>query len=256
MTTNPTIPSRSPADSSQLSGLLSVAIRKTLEEVHCQLPAKVISYNRATNRAMVQPLINVQMTSGEVNSRAQIASVPVLALGGGGFCMTFPLAAGDIGWLEASDRDISLFMQSLSESKPNTFRIHDFSDARFIPDAFYKYTFPTSDSGKMVIQSYDGTVKITLSPNSVDVEAPTQITMKAPTVNITAATLMTLNAAVLDLQIGALSMTDQSGGSSGTASISIPVNMTDGCVINGVTQQSHKHTGVQTGPGTSGGPTN
>jgi len=178
--TNSNIPSKNPADESTLTGMLNTVLRKNAMSTDGQLPAIVISYDRVKNVACVRPLIDIVGTGGQTIQRAQIAAIPVLALGGGGFCVTFPLVAGDTGWIQASDRDISLFMQSLKESKPNTLRIKDFADARFIPDSFRKYTYDNShDSAAMVIQSWDGSVKITLQPGSVNI--------KAAAINITGA---------------------------------------------------------------------
>lgn len=179
------IPSRDPADDGHLAGTLRIAFRKEAMKFDVQLPAKVVSYNRTTNRALVLPLIMAIDTSGRPLQRATIASVPVLALGGGGFCMTFPLVPGDLGWIEASDRDISLFMQSLSLARPNIFRLHNFSDARFVPDAFNRYTFDSADTTAAVIQSFDGTVKISLAPGIIKMKATT-VEFDATTINANA----------------------------------------------------------------------
>lgn len=185
------IPSHDPADAGSLAGTLRTVLRKYSQDLHGQLPALVISYDRVSNTAMVQPLVNTVNTAGKVVPRAQIAKVPVLALGGGGFCLTFPLKKGDVGWIEASDRDISLFMQSLQSSRPNTFRMHSFEDARFVPDAFRQYTFDTTDdSAAAVLQSYDGTVKITLAPGVININATA--------VNVNATTFTVNGKSVLD----------------------------------------------------------
>ena len=188
--TNPIIPSHDPADRDSLAGVLKLAFRKSLESTDGQLPCEVISYNRTTNRALVQPLISIVLTSGQPIIRAQIASVPVLSLGGGGFAITFPLQKGDKGWIEASDQDISLFMQQMQQSKPNTFRIHTFEDGRFIPDAFAQYTFNNADAANMVIQSYDGTVKITLGTSVINVNAPT-VNVNGTNINLIGGTNLT-----------------------------------------------------------------
>ena len=191
--TSPNYPSKNPADEGSLAGTLNTAMRKLLQKLDGQLPAKILSYNRTTNRATVQPMIDLISTAGDNLMRAQIVSVPVLAIGGGGYCINWPLGNGDSGWIEASDRDISLWMQSLAEAVPNTFRMHSFEDSRFIPDVFYKYTFDEEDdAGNMVIQKLDGTVKITLGPNTINVEASAVINLTAPTINIAASTEITL----------------------------------------------------------------
>ena len=179
-----TIPSRNPADDGPMAGVLKVVARKNAENTDGQLPAMVIDYDRTLNTATVLPLIDRVQTNGEVMPRAQLASVPVLALGGGGFCITFPLQPGDFGWIEASDRDISLFLQNMAESAPNTFRIHSFDDARFIPDVFHQYTYSDDDAGNMVIQSLDGMTKLAIGPGIVVVKADS-VSVTSASVTIT-----------------------------------------------------------------------
>lgn len=238
--TTPTIPSVDPADKGSLTGLLNTSQRKAALAHQGQLPAVVISYSRATGRATVRPLISMLTTAGKLIPRPSIASVPVLALGGGGFCLTFPLKAGDLGWIEASDRDISLFMQNMADSAPNSLRIHNFADGRFIPDAFAAYTFDAADDGSsMVIQSYDGTVKIALDTDA--------LRFKAPTINMQASTLFTVTAPAISL--------NQTGGGAGATFTGAPVVMPD-AIINGVRQSIHKHGNVENGNDVSNGPQN
>lgn len=214
---NPVIPSRNPTDDGSLAGLLKIVLEKSLRSTDVQLPCEIVSYNRVTNRAIVRPLINLVATSGAKVSRAQIASVPVLALGGGGFCITFPLVAGNKGWIEASDRDISLFLQAMAQTAPNTQRMHSFEDGRFIPDIFGAYTHNATDDGAMVIQSTDGTVRISLATGVVNITAP-QINVNGPT------------------------------------QFNSPVTMPAGATISGISFATHHHAGVTIGTGNTGGP--
>lgn len=207
----PTILSHDPADSGSLSGALRIVARKLGEQTDGQLPAVVISYDRDRNVATVKPLIKKIMMDGSSGSRNNLAEIPVLALGGGGFVINFPLEAGDKGWIEASDRDISLFIQSMEESKPNTFRIHSFSDGRFIPDIFRAYTISGEDSGRMVIQKLDGTVKISLGESDMK--------LTAPTLNFNDA--MTVTASAVD--------------------ITVPVTISNNLELAGITMETHTH---------------
>jgi hypothetical protein len=232
---NALIPSRNPTSDDNLIGALRIAFRKTLESTDGQLPCEIISYDRTTNRALVQPLISMVTTAGVPVVRGQIASVPVLSLGGGGFCITFPLKKGDLGWIEASDRDISLFMQQLQQSRPNTFRIHDFSDGRFIPDAFNQYTFNSGDAANMVIQSYDGTVKIALGPGLINVDAAT-VTVNSTTTNINTTNMTVTGSGMATFDIA--------------TTFNNPVTMTDGATINSIPFQTHTHP-YNPGPGAS-----
>jgi hypothetical protein len=219
------IPSKDPADEGSLGGVLRSVFRKLLMNTDAMLPARVLNYDRENNVATVQPVIAMLTTDGKVVPRAQVARVPVLALGGGGFCLNFPLVQGDLGWIEASDRDISLYLQSLNEAQPNTYRLHSFEDGRFIPDVMNKFDVGDVAADEMAIQSLDGTVRVTLSPTRVRVVAP-EVLIDTDQ--------MTVN---------------------GVTTFNDEVTFNDDTVTNGIRFSTHKHTGVTTGGGTSGGPT-
>lgn len=257
----PNIPSVDPAQADSLEGLLEIAARKNGLATDGQLPCEVLSYNRTTNVATVRPLISVVATSGDITPRDQIAKVPVLALGGGGYTITFPLKRGDLGWIEASDRDISLFMQSMSDSPPNTWRIHNFSDGRFIPDSFAQYTFDEGDDAEsMVLQSLDGTVKICLDPSKIRVIAPTvEVTSDVATIAASTSLTATVGASSIAMTPAAISLTspaialNQTGSGAGSTFTGAPVIMPD-AIINGVQQSTHVHPVIAVGSDT-GGPT-
>lgn len=173
MTSGYAPPSRNPADNDTLVGLLKLAFNKYGQRFDDMLPAKVIAYNRTTNRAQVQPLISVISTANEVVQRAQIASVPVFQYGGAGFVLSFPVKTGDTGWIKANDRDISLFKQTDQISPPNTWRLHDFADAMFFPDTLLNgVTIAGEDVNNAVFQNFAGTVKIALWSNLIKILAP------------------------------------------------------------------------------------
>ena len=158
------IPSRDPSNDDSLTGALNEILRKFLQNrVDDMLPARVVAYDRATNRAQVQPLIQILDTEGQLTSRAAVASIPVLFLGGGDFFLSFNLPAGSLGWIKSSDRDISLFLQFYGETGPNTKRLHRFEDAVFIPDIMTGHTIDSEDDTSMVIQNKDASVKISLN---------------------------------------------------------------------------------------------
>lgn len=165
-------PSKDPADETTLAGTFRAVYAKLLQGVDDMLPAQVIAYDRQNNVATVQPFIAVLTTAGERVPRAQIARVPVLALGGGGFVINFPLKPGDRGWIKANDRDISLYMQSLKDSQPNTYRLHSFQDGLFIPDVVRQFAVDGVSDTEMVIQSVDGNVRVSLSTDTVKIKAP------------------------------------------------------------------------------------
>lgn len=212
-------PSQNPADDGSLAGTLRTAFRKLMQEAETMLPARVLAYDRARNVATVQPMIAVLTTAGQAVSRAQVAEVPVVALGGGGFVLHFPLREGDLGWIEASDRDISLFMQSLDESPPNTHRLHSFADSRFLPDVLREFDAGAVGGDAMAIQSTDGTVRVELSPSRLLLVAPA-VRVETP-----------------------------------MATFTNEVTIEGDAIIGGIRFSTHKHLGVTPGTGTSGVPT-
>ena len=115
-------PSRNIANDDEMSGLFLEVLSKFLSGIDDCLPAVVEVYDAAKNRATVKPLIARLGVNNEIVSRGSLASIPVLQLGAGGFMMRMTPKKGDLGWIKASDRDISLFLQSYQEEKPNTLR--------------------------------------------------------------------------------------------------------------------------------------
>lgn len=166
-------PSRNPADNDTIVGMLRLVLGKFLQGVDDMLPARVLAYDPGSNRAQVQPLINSVTTDKQIVQRAQVASVPVMQFGAGGFVMRFPVKTGDLGWIKANDRDISLFKNKYAQTAPNTQRKHSFEDGVFIPDTMLNgFAIAGGDIDKAVIQSADGTIKITLGGGEINIDAP------------------------------------------------------------------------------------
>lgn len=182
-------PSLDPANNDTLAGAVTFAFSKMMQNVNGMLPAKVISYNRATNRAQVQLLIDIVGTDGTQYNRPQLSSIPVFVFGGGGFRLSFPLNPGNLGWVLANDRDISNFLSSYSQCAPNTARVKQFSDGVFFPDNMTGLT--GTDANNAVLQNDSGTVTISISQTGITVNSTGfNINLGSPT------TLMTINGAL------------------------------------------------------------
>ena len=163
-----------PSVKDNFAGTLKFVFDKFLQSIDGMLPAQVIAYNRLEqpNVVQVKPLIYILTTDNSSISRPQIASVPLFTNGGGGFFINFNLKPGDLGWIKANDRDISLFLQSYKQSNPNTLRKKSFSDAVFYPDIMRGFTISPEDLTGLVISSVDGTVKIVLQEGMITLTAP------------------------------------------------------------------------------------
>lgn len=188
-------PSVDPADVGSLVGAIRFAFKKLMQNTDGMLPATVIAVSADRAFATVQPLVMVQGTDGTLLPRPQYARVAVGAYGAGNFVMSFPLAPGDLGWIEASDRDISLYLQNNKAAGPNTNRLHSFSDGVFWSDKARQWTLNDSDASAAVWQSLDGSIKVTLGADKVHIVHPTAILLEAPLIELNAGDQLILHAA-------------------------------------------------------------
>jgi hypothetical protein len=161
----------------QLTGAFNVLIEAIKKKIDKCLPCKVLEVNDARTRVKVQPLMKVVSNNGDVVSRASISGLPVFSMGGGDTFISFPIAVGDYGWIEVSDRDISLFLQDLGDYEPPTGRKHSFSDARFIPDIMKNFTINPEDSSALVISTRDATHKIAIDQSGIRITSSSSVTI-------------------------------------------------------------------------------
>src|ERR1035437_6094093 len=157
-------PSIPPEQQQSVSGTIQFIIDKmVMQAIDKMMPCKVIAVDRTKNRVSVQILVSMVTTAGQNVIRAQVASIPIYSPSAGGYVINFPVQAGDLGWIKATDADISLFLQSLKQSPPNTILNHKFDSAVFYPDNMNQaVSIAGGDASSLVIQNYAGTVKVSL----------------------------------------------------------------------------------------------
>ena len=189
------IPSTREGNEGSLEGVLSTVLNKFQQNLQICLPCIVTKVDRTKNRVSVVPLMRVLLTDGTTMSRAEVSDIPIKNASAGGFIINFPVKVGDYGWLRTCDRDISLFKQNYKEAKPNTRRKNSFEDAVFEPDTINHGNFVISgeDAANLVVQSYDNSVKISLSADSVKIKTPTKITLDTSDIEMNC-TNLTVNA--------------------------------------------------------------
>lgn len=219
---------------------LRLAMESQQAQIWTALPGVVVAVNLAAQTLSVQPTVQGSVASPDgakqLVNLPLLVDVPIVWPRAGGFALTFPIAAGDEVLVVFASRCIDSWWQSGGIGAPAEARMHDLSDG-------FAILAPTSQPKKLSgvsstnVQLRDeaGTTYVEITPDGkARVVAATQIDVEAPTVNITG----DLNVTGEMNLVGQLT---QSGGS-----------MTIGGVVFG----THKHTGVQPGSGTSGGPTN
>jgi hypothetical protein len=144
-------------------------IERIKKEISVCLPAQVKAYDRAAHKVSIHLGLRNKTKAGTIYEVPVIENVPVVINGGGGYCVNFPLNAGDKGWLLIADKDISGFVNSLAISTPNTFRLHNLADAVFIPDVMKTAQINEADAGRAVFQTLDGSVKVSLGQDNIKV---------------------------------------------------------------------------------------
>ena len=242
-----------PNDEGSLTGALNVAMSAVKRTTDVSLPCQVTKVNAERTRVDVLPLIKLIDKAGKTHSRAEIKDIPIVNTGGGGFLVSFNIEVGDMGWIKATDRDISIFKQSLKESPPNTTRMHSFSDAIFMPDVMSGFTIADDDSAAMTIQSKDGSVVISLSNDKIKLKHPTKIELETSDYSVTTSGKIDLNGVTIDssgscespVEFKAPNVTGTTDVKAGTVSLSTHVHAA-GLLISG--KPGDPVTGATAGP--------
>lgn len=155
------------------------------------LPGIIQSFDKDKMTCEVQPAIkaNVQdLKTGKVTATALplLVDVPVAFPGGGGFVMTFPLAAGDNGIVIFSSRCIDNWWQNGGVQTQADLRLHDLSDGMFIPRMYTQNALPAggvstntvqlrSDDGQGYLELGAGHTLKAVFPGGIDLEGPLTI---------------------------------------------------------------------------------
>lgn len=177
------IPSYNPADIQSRAGLLEFFGNKLKSTIQKVTPARIVSYDRVTNRAVVQILALNITSTGEKLEAKSIPNIPVLILSGGGFKLSFPVAANQLGWLIASDVDISTFKSQQDTFTPASYRQHQYEDAFFIPASITGVTAAEGEEAAVILTSDDGASKITLQNGQAVITASSTVINGNLTVN-------------------------------------------------------------------------
>jgi Phage protein Gp138 N-terminal domain len=164
----------------ELSGDRDIAIMEYIEtrlrDLHTCLPGQIVSFNPATQTAVVQPSIKrvfVVNNPGQGATVSQVnlplcVDVPVQFPGGNGYALTFPVVAGDECWLMFSERAIDFWFQNGGQQLPSEYRLHDLSDAvatvglRSQPNVVADFSTSACE-----LRSRDGSIKISLSSSGI-----------------------------------------------------------------------------------------
>ncbi|MDM1791357.1 translation initiation factor IF-2 [Serratia marcescens] len=245
---------------SQVGGEQSKATALTddiMSNLRVALPGIIQSFDPETVTCVVQPAVK-GYESDDAGMKSSISlpllvDIPVIFPRGGGVTLTFPVTSGDECLLMFADRCIDFWWQSGGIQEPVDGRMHDLSDAFAIvgPQSQAQKISGISTSAAQ-LRTDDGAAFIELDPSShaVTVTTPGKLTASAQGGTEISSPEIVLNGNVTIN--GNLSQGMGDGG--GTATMLGPVNVTNDVNAGGISLQTHKHGGVETGGGQTGGP--
>lgn len=111
---------------------LFAAIESERREINTTLDGTIVSYDRATQRAVVQP--KLERKYGDKTLKApQLQEIKVAMPGGGGYGVHYDLQAGDPVVLHVRQRSVDTSQTDGSDADGAPGRMHDLSDAIAYP---------------------------------------------------------------------------------------------------------------------------
>lgn len=185
-------------------------------------PAVVISFNEQQNTVQVQPSIMGKLAGRDAKPLPELLDVPVSFYGAGGYVITHKPQAGDVCLLIANDRSLSRWKQAGGVIDPGERRRHNLTDSvAFFGLNHFAAAYQDIKDG-IDVRTRDGLTSLNLKSTELS---------------------LTINGTPIFAALA------------GSVAFSVPITAPE-ATIAGVVQSTHKHTGVQSGPSLTGGPTN
>jgi hypothetical protein len=147
---------------SDIVNAIQGAIETSLSDVNTSIPGTIISYDPATNRAVVKPSLPKALADGRALDAPNIHEVAVAWPAGGGMLMTWPLKPGDGVELRFAQRSLEGWLSG-NEQAPDDPRRFDMSDC--IADPGLKATGISADPDAVQC-TFDGTT-VRLEPGGI-----------------------------------------------------------------------------------------
>jgi len=178
---------------SSLVESLQLMIESSLSDINTNAPGEIVSYNAATNRAVVKLTTPKKLDNGEVLEPPKIVEVPVVfnASGGGNASFTFPLKPGDPVTLSFQQRSMEGYLKG-SKDAPDDPRQFDLSDCVAIPGGGHSGTVGHSDNVVLkfgaanVTLKPDGTIIFGNGGGNITIDSGGNMTLKAASIKVDA----------------------------------------------------------------------
>lgn len=239
MTTNSNFINATPIFGGTDTEKLRVAFEYMMRNLYAALPVRVIRVKSGGLAPVgfvdIQPLPKQIDPGGQPMDYPMIANAPYFRLQGGKNAIIIDPQEGDIGIAVFSSRDISGVKRARGEAVVGSYRRMNLSDAIY--------------SGGILNQTPQQ--YILFSDSGIAVYSPTKITCTAPDIVLEGANSITADTPVLNVT----GQIVQTGAKGSGAQTSGGITNTGGTISsNGVTLETHVHSGVEAGGSNTGQP--
>lgn len=230
------------------AGLFRTVFQELMKSVCTSVPGNIITFDPVLQRAQVRVGVQRVDVNGVASALPPIADVPVLFLGGTQFSVAHQINPGDEGMILFSQRCVDGWKQTGGLAVNPLTRFHSMHDAFFIPGF---RPLPTRISGfandGIRMQSRDGGRHVWIKQSGEIVADNGEARVR-----ISAGGEVNIENGAGYIRLGV----------DGRVNINGAIINADGTIdapnvtFGGVSGNDHRHTNIQPGTGTSGGPTN
>jgi phage baseplate assembly protein gpV len=226
--------------------------------MYTSIPCVVLTvHGELSNQKVdVQPVINTFYQDGTDEEHPPILGVPVIFPASRTSMLSFPINVGDTVLCVFSQRGIDNFkIGSGSPTVPTDYRSHNKKDAIAIPGLFpFSKALNNPSKRNLAHSTRDAVLTHNIGTSGeceVRLKENGDIQLNTPNNKV----IVNCKDAVVNsttVDINATSMTVDVANTTWTGNL----NMSGTYVLDGITMNTHKHTGVMAGPATTGTPTN
>ena len=160
----------------KLESLLNRVSSDIKSDIRVSLPARVTAFDPTRQTISCVPLIREMININGLSSYQELpelVDVPIQMPRAGGWSITFPIKAGDECMVIFQDLCIDGWWFRGGIQNWNDLRRHDLSDAIAIFSPWSQpNTIPSYSTSNLEIRSDDGSIKISLTPNGVNMTFP------------------------------------------------------------------------------------
>jgi hypothetical protein len=174
-----------------LTEALNQVIEQRLSEINTNMPAVIVSYDAARNRAVVRPSLPKRLADNEPLGPPQVIEVPVVwpASGAGSAALTMPLKPGDGVMLAVQQRSMENWLSG-NNTAPDDPRQFDLSDCVAIAGLSHNHTVAHDEDVVLKFNKTevrikpDDTIVVGNDKGGITIDAAGRMTLKAETIAI------------------------------------------------------------------------